>query len=199
MRKIVSICLCIALLFTCTTAFAYEIDLSLLTYDQLAALKLDVENEMLLRLDSRAGTVLYGQTNAKAVNARKEASDKSSRVIQLQRGTAFIILGTEENTSNEAWYKIEIDGEIVYVRKELVDEIDETTALSLINDEKAAETKSSSISSSSSTSSGTKVWISKTGSRYHRINNCGNMNPDKAKRISLEDAKKKYAPCKKCY
>ena len=44
------------------------------------------------------------------------------------------------------------------------------------------------------------VWLSATGDKYHSINNCGRMNPDKARQVSLEDAVNQgYGPCSKCY
>lgn len=44
------------------------------------------------------------------------------------------------------------------------------------------------------------VWVSETGSKYHRINNCGRMNPDKAVQMSQSDAEARgLEPCKKCY
>ena len=46
---------------------------------------------------------------------------------------------------------------------------------------------------------GEMVWITATGSKYHRINNCGNTNPANARQIPLEEAQKNYQPCKKCY
>ena len=42
------------------------------------------------------------------------------------------------------------------------------------------------------------VWLSATGSKYHSINNCGNMNPDKARQVTLEAAKQSYEPCGIC-
>lgn len=44
------------------------------------------------------------------------------------------------------------------------------------------------------------VWLSATGSKYHSIPNCGNMNPDTARHISLSEAQNRgYEACKKCY
>ena len=44
------------------------------------------------------------------------------------------------------------------------------------------------------------VWLSATGSKYHSIPNCGNMNPDTARQISLSEAQNRgYEACKKCY
>ena len=43
-------------------------------------------------------------------------------------------------------------------------------------------------------------WKSATGSKYHSINDCGRMNPDKAKRITVEQAERQgLEPCKKCW
>lgn len=44
------------------------------------------------------------------------------------------------------------------------------------------------------------VWLSATGSKYHSINNCGRMNPNKARQVSLEQAENAgYAKCSKCW
>lgn len=43
------------------------------------------------------------------------------------------------------------------------------------------------------------VWVPASGKKYHSIPNCGNMNPNTAKKISLSEAiKKNYQPCSKC-
>ena len=42
--------------------------------------------------------------------------------------------------------------------------------------------------------------ISATGSKYNLKNDCGNMNPKKARQMTEEEAKEQgYEPCKKCY
>ncbi|MCI8951251.1 MAG: hypothetical protein HFG49_14640 [Lachnospiraceae bacterium] len=44
------------------------------------------------------------------------------------------------------------------------------------------------------------VWISATEKKYHRINNCGNMNPNRARSMPLEQAiQEGYGACSKCY
>ncbi len=44
------------------------------------------------------------------------------------------------------------------------------------------------------------VWISATGSKYHRIPDCGRMNPNNAWQTSRSEAESMgYEPCKKCY
>lgn len=47
---------------------------------------------------------------------------------------------------------------------------------------------------------GTLVWLSATGEKYHRINDCGRMNPDRARRVTLEEALRGgFGQCKNCY
>ena len=44
------------------------------------------------------------------------------------------------------------------------------------------------------------VWLSATGSKYHSIPDCGNMNPDNARQVSRADAEAQgYEACKKCF
>lgn len=45
-----------------------------------------------------------------------------------------------------------------------------------------------------------KVWISSTGKKYHSVNNCGRMNPHKAKQVTVSEAKNMgLEPCNKCF
>ena len=47
---------------------------------------------------------------------------------------------------------------------------------------------------------GEMVWLSATGTKYHRINNCGNMNPNRARQVTRESAiSQGFEACKKCY
>ena len=44
------------------------------------------------------------------------------------------------------------------------------------------------------------VWIPASGDKYHSINNCGRMNPDKARKMTKSDAiDKGYTACSKCH
>ena len=46
----------------------------------------------------------------------------------------------------------------------------------------------------------TMVWISATGSKYHSIPDCGNMNPEKAYQEPVSKAQAQgYEACKKCF
>ena len=53
---------------------------------------------------------------------------------------------------------------------------------------------------SSSSTDATYVYISATGGKYHKKNNCGTMNPDKATKLTVTEAEEKgYTPCKICF
>ena len=59
---------------------------------------------------------------------------------------------------------------------------------------------SSSNSSVESTPVGGQVWLSATGTKYHSKPNCGRMDPNKARQISLSEAKSRgFEPCSKCF
>lgn len=48
--------------------------------------------------------------------------------------------------------------------------------------------------------SGQMVWLSATGSKYHSIDNCGRMNPKKARLVTLEEALSLgMDQCSKCW
>ena len=44
------------------------------------------------------------------------------------------------------------------------------------------------------------VWLPATGEKYHNKNNCGRMNPSKARKVTKSEAERRgYEPCSKCY
>ena len=44
------------------------------------------------------------------------------------------------------------------------------------------------------------VWLPATGEKYHNKNNCGRMNPSKARQVTKSEAERRgYEPCGKCY
>lgn len=48
--------------------------------------------------------------------------------------------------------------------------------------------------------SGEMVWLSETGSKYHSISDCGNMNPNRAREVLRSSAEEQgYSACSKCY
>lgn len=57
-----------------------------------------------------------------------------------------------------------------------------------------------SSSESSNDSVGGMVWLSETGSKYHSIPDCGNMNPNNARQVSRSSAEAQgYDACSKCW
>ena len=64
----------------------------------------------------------------------------------------------------------------------------------------AAATESYAAQTDTSDTQGRMVWISATGSKYHSIPDCGNMNPDKATQETESQALSQgYEACKKCW
>ena len=46
----------------------------------------------------------------------------------------------------------------------------------------------------------TLVWLSATGTKFHSKNNCGTMNPDKARQVTVESAANQgFDACERCY
>lgn len=44
------------------------------------------------------------------------------------------------------------------------------------------------------------VWLPEKGEKYHKINNCGKMNPKKATKVTKQEAiNRGYEACKNCY
>ena len=57
-----------------------------------------------------------------------------------------------------------------------------------------------SSSGSANASGGGMVWLSATGSKYHSIPDCGNMNPNNARQVSRSSAESMgYDACSKCW
>lgn len=64
----------------------------------------------------------------------------------------------------------------------------------------AVATESYAAETDTSDTQGRMVWISATGSKYHSIPDCGNMNPNKATQETESQALSQgYEACKKCW
>lgn len=84
--------------------------------------------------------------------------------------------------------------------------LSEKEKLSEENSELEVRVSSAKVKSASSASavtgseSGRMVWLSATGSKYHSIPDCGNMNPNKARQVSKSSAEAQgYSACSKCW
>lgn len=68
------------------------------------------------------------------------------------------------------------------------------------NNTPTTSTDNLSNTASSTTTPGDYVYLSKTGTKYHIIPNCGTMNPNTARKITKQEAlDKHYSPCSKCF
>ena len=66
--------------------------------------------------------------------------------------------------------------------------------------EKKKNESSVKASDSTSDSGATKVWISATGHKYHSVNDCGNMNPDRATQVTEDEAiNMGLGKCSRCW
>ena len=118
----------------------------------------------------------------KSSNKRVATVSKSGKVTAKGKGTATITCKAKDGSGKKAICKIKVtvpsSSARASVRPDSVSDEDEDGGGS---------------------SSGGDVWLSATGSKYHSINNCGRMNPDKAIRVSRSEAEARgYEPCSKC-
>lgn len=75
-----------------------------------------------------------------------------------------------------------------------------TTQTKSTNTKANAVTKSSAKSTEQAAQSDCMVWLSATGSKYHSVNDCGNMNPLKATQVTESEAiSKGKTKCSKCW
>ena len=55
-------------------------------------------------------------------------------------------------------------------------------------------------SAAENTSNNATAWLSATGSKYHSIPDCGNMNPNNARQTTVSQAQAMgYGACSKCW
>lgn len=102
------------------------------------------------------------------------------------------------NTTTPDGYTVDTNGAWI------VNGVVQTKTVSALSVPSQPETSQKQETNSSATLNNTSisdsVWLSATGSKYHRINNCGRMNPNKARSVSLDEAiRKGYDACDKCY
>ena len=61
-------------------------------------------------------------------------------------------------------------------------------------------TNTTTATSTSGLQASDTVWLSATGSKFHKIPNCGKMNPSKARAVTYGEALRQgYEQCDKCY
>ena len=108
----------------------------------------------------------------KSSNTKVAKVSSTGKVTAVGKGTATITCAARDGSGKKAYCKITV----------------------------TAPSSGRSSNAGSSSGGGGTVWVSATGFKYHNKNNCGTMNPSKARQMSLSEAKNKgYQPCKNCY
>lgn len=119
--------------------------------------------------------------------------------LSASDGTYIGFAGTDEDTTNMAYlamYSLFYSGQPILYSTDIsldggVDVISEDTS------SRQADTSAQASNNSSSTA---MCWLSATGSKYHSINNCGRMNPNNARQVTIAEAERQgYGRCKKCW
>lgn len=107
--------------------------------------------------------------------------------------------GTDEDTTNMAYlamYSLFYSGQpILYSTDISLDD-----GLDVISEDTSSRQADTSAQASNNSSSTAMCWLSATGSKYHSINNCGRMNPNNARQVTIAEAERQgYGRCKKCW
>lgn len=119
--------------------------------------------------------------------------------LSASDGTYIGFAGTDEDTTNMAYlamYSLFYSGQpILYSTDISLDD-----GLDVISEDTSSRQVDTSAQASNNSSSTAMCWLSATGSKYHSINNCGRMNPNNARQVTIAEAERQgYGRCKKCW
>ena len=119
--------------------------------------------------------------------------------LSASDGTYIGFAGTDEDTTNMAYlamYSLFYSGQpILYSTDISLDD-----GLDVISEDTSSRQADTSAQASNNSSSTDMCWLSATGSKYHSINNCGRMNPNNARQVTIAEAERQgYGRCKKCW
>ena len=119
--------------------------------------------------------------------------------LSASDGTYIGFAGTDEDTTNMAYlsmYRLFYSGQpILYSTDISLDD-----GLDVISEDTSSRQADTSAQASNNSSSTAMCWLSATGSKYHSINNCGRMNPNNARQVTIAEAERQgYGRCKKCW
>lgn len=120
-------------------------------------------------------------------------------LLSASDGTYIGFAGTDEDTTNMAYlamYSLFYSGQpILYSTDISLDD-----GLDVISEDTSSRQADTSAQASNNSSSTAMCWLSATGSKYHSINNCGRMNPNNARQVTIAEAERQgYGRCKKCW
>lgn len=119
--------------------------------------------------------------------------------LSASDGTYIGFAGTDEDTTNMAYlamYSLFYSGQpILYSTDISLDD-----GLDVISEDTSSRQADTSAQASNNSSSTAMCWLSATDSKYHSINNCGRMNPNNARQVTIAEAERQgYGRCKKCW
>lgn len=119
--------------------------------------------------------------------------------LSASDGTYIGFAGTDEDTTNMAYlamYSLFYSGQpILYSTDISLDD-----GLDVISEDTSSRQADTSAQASNNSSSTAMCWLSAAGSKYHSINNCGRMNPNNARQVTIAEAERQgYGRCKKCW
>lgn len=120
------------------------------------------------------------------LNVRSTPSKKGKILGKLAKGDTVAV-----SSVDGSWAEITYNGSTAYVSAQY---------LTAAGSAAAAKAAVSTASGNSSDAGGQMVWLSATGEKYHSINHCGRMNPNKARQVTLQEALDEgYEACSKCW
>ena len=132
------------------------------------------------------------------LNVRERANAKSAKVGALSKGDTVQV-----TSISNGWAEIEYGGSTAYVASRYLSKPGSASSSGSGSSSTASSVKKSTSSAKTSTSSGSRdsmVWLSATGSKYHSRNDCGRMNPSKARQVTRSEAiAEGYEACQKCW
>ncbi|HAT4314319.1 TPA: hypothetical protein I9097_001584 [Clostridium perfringens] len=160
--------------------------------------KIDSSQEELSNLNKDIGDL---QEKINQLNTEKQKQEQL-----LKDTTAKIELKQKEEAEKQRQAEIEKQKQEEADRLAKADSISQSSSNNSSknsNSNNSSNTNSNSYSSNNPQPSkpvGDMVYITATGKKYHRKNNCGKTNPARTSYIPLSEAESMgYSPCSKCY
>lgn len=143
-----------------------------------------------IAVEAASAKVYYATSG---LNVRESAGTSASIVGSLTVGEAVSV-----NSISDGWAEIAYNGSTAYVSAKYLSTSPQSTKKSSAGSVAAGASRDA--ASSGTVNNEVTVWLSATGNKYHSRNNCGRMNPSKARQTTMSKAQASgYEACKKCW